>query len=174
MSSFRMRRILLISLLVLAGCGYGPAYGPEGPAEQLRQNVSVKAPKNENEFNLVKQLELRLGHSGSAEYNLTYNIATGEDAIAYTPGRDVSRYNVVGKVSFSLRKVGSKKVLHASSVDAFTSYTVGVIDTDAIPPSTGATISTFAAERDAYRRLMVILADQMVTRLIATSGSWSE
>ena len=174
MSSFRLRRYLVISLLIVAGCGYTPAYGPTGQAEVLRQQVAVDPPNNENEFNLVTQLELRLNRSQSASYRLSYNVSVGARSVAIDLGRDVSRYNIIGKVSFRLHDLSTDKVVHQSSVDGFTSYTSGVIDATTNPPSTSATISTEAARRDAYARLMVILADQMVTRLIATSGTWAE
>jgi len=174
MSSSRLFGFLIASLLIVAGCGYTPAYGPTGQAEVLRQQVTVDPPNNENEFNLVTQLELRLNRSQSATYQLSYRIALGSDSVAINLGRDVSRYNIRGKVSFDLRDLATNKVVHQSSIDGFTSYSAGVIDATAKPPSTAATISTVAAERDAYARLMVILADQMVTRLIATSGTWAE
>lgn len=175
MSSFRLRRFLMVLLLTAAaGCGYTPAYGPSGQAEVLRQNIRFDAPDNENEFNLMTQLELRLGRPQVAGYRVSYSIAVGSDAVAIVLGRDTSRYNIIGKVSFSVFDLSTGKKVHASSVDGFTSYSVGVNDTTTTPPSTSATIATVAAERDAYRRLMVILADQMVTRLVATSGAWAE
>ena len=36
----------------------------------------------------------------------------------------------------------------------------------------GTTIATRASEDDAERRLMVMMADQIVTRLMATSKTW--
>jgi LPS-assembly lipoprotein len=174
MSSFRLRRFLMVSLLAVAGCGYTPAYGPTGQAEVLRQQVSVDSPGNENEFNLVTRLESRLGRPQVAGYRLSYSVSTGLDAVGFTLGRDASRYNITGKVSFKLHSLATGKVVHESSVDGFTGYSAGVNDATTAPPSTSATISTVAAQRDAFARLMVILADQMVTRLIATSGTWAE
>jgi LPS-assembly lipoprotein len=43
----------------------------------------------------------------------------------------------------------------SGSVDNFTGYS-----------ATGTTVATLAAERDAQERLMTILADQIVTRLL--------
>ena len=50
---------------------------------------------------------------------------------------------------------GGQKV-GAGKVQSFTSYA-----------TTGTTVATMTAETDAYKRLMVILADQVVTRLMA-------
>ena len=47
-------------------------------------------------------------------------------------------------------------------MQSFTSYS-----------ATGSTVAGLAAEEDAALRLMHILADQIVTRLLATSGQWS-
>ncbi|MBL3565900.1 hypothetical protein JMM59_12930, partial [Rhodovulum sulfidophilum] len=57
----------------------------------------------------------------------------------------------------------SGSVVQSGEVDSFTAYS-----------ATGSTVATRTAERDAYRRLMVILADEMVTRLLAGSGAWAK
>ena len=49
------------------------------------------------------------------------------------------------------------------TVDSFTSYS-----------ATGSTVAGLAAEEDAYLRLMRLLADQIVSRLLATSGAWAK
>ena len=56
-----------------------------------------------------------------------------------------------------------RKVLLSGNVDSFTGYS-----------ATGTTVATRAAERDAYERLMTILADQIVTRLEAGAGALPE
>jgi LPS-assembly lipoprotein len=166
--------LLALAAVTLAGCGYTPAYGPSGTARQLRVQVRMDAPNNRNEFDLVKQLELRLGKAKAPKYRLAYKIATTRDGVGVTPSQEIVRYNVFGKVRYTLTDIASGKVLTSGSTDTFTGYSVGSVNTAATPPDTSATISTLAAERDAFARLMVALADQIVTRLIATSPDWAQ
>jgi LPS-assembly lipoprotein len=173
MSSFRTRRrIALFSLLALVACGYTPAFGPTGPARQLFNQVSVDAPNNRNQFDLVSQLEQRLGRADRSKYRLTYNISTRSEGVGVTPTQETFRFSVVGTARFELRDNTSNAVLTSGSVDGFTSYSVASVDVTATPPSTSAPIASLSALNDASRRLMVILADEIVTRLIAASGNW--
>ena len=64
--------------------------------------------------------------------------------------------NLVGKVDFALRNLSSGQIEVSGNVENFTGYS-----------ATGSTVATLAAERDAQKRLMVMLADQLVTRLYA-------
>ena len=171
-SSRRGFGLLIAGAVALAACGYTPAYGPEGPARQLQVAVAMDAPGTRNEFDLVQQLELRLGHASTPVYQLSYKIDTVQEGVGVTPGQEIVRINIFGKVSFSLADAATGEVLTSGSTDTFTGYTVGAVDATTIPPNTNATVATLAAERDANRRLMVALADQIVTRLIATSAVW--
>ncbi len=165
---------VLILFTALAGCGYTPAFAPTGPASELRSQVAMDAPNNRNEFDLVGQLEQRLGHSTAPRFRLSYNINTSKDGVGVTPGQEIVRFNVFGKVRFTLTDIATGAVLTNGSTDTFTGYSVGSVDVTATPPGTNATIATLSAERDAEARLMVALADQIVTRLIATSGTWAQ
>ena len=167
------RRLLLVALAALVGCGYTPAFAPGGEALDLRISVTIDAPNDRNDFDLVKQLELRLGRPDSPRLRLSYRIETVKDGVGVTPGQEIVRFNIFGKVSFSLTDISTGEVLSSGSTDTFTSFSVGSVDVGAIPPSTNATIATLAAERDANARLMVALADQIVTRLIATAPVWA-
>ncbi len=171
MWSSRLKTALAaLALTLVAACGYVPAYAPDGPAGGLRARVAPDAPGNRNAFELVRQIEKRLGRATRPRYRLSYRIETVQEGVGVTPGQELIRYNVYGKADYSLRDIASGAELTSGSVDAFTGYSVGSVDTSATPPSTNATIATDAAERDAYRRLMITLGDRIVTRLIAASA----
>ncbi len=174
MSSFRGdRRLALAGLLALAGCGFTPALAPGGPAAGLDAGVEVDPPENRNEFDLVRQLERRLGRSSGPRYRLSYQLDTRKDGVGVTPRQELIRYNLIGQLRYALHDLRSGEIVTSGRVESFTGYSVGAVDTFAVPPSTNATIATLAAERDAYARLMVILADLVVSRLIATSADWA-
>ena len=156
----------------VAACGYTPVYGPGGSAAQFQAQVAMDAPGNRNEFDLVHQLEQRLGHTTNPIYQLSYQIVTTQDGVGVTPEQEIIRFNVVGEVTYTLTKINSGEVLTNGSVDTFTGYSAGAVDVTASPPSTNATIATLSAQRDANARLMVALADQIVTQLLAGSSDW--
>ena len=160
MSSFN-RRILILSLAAFAGCGFTPAYGPSGPARKLQGLIDVDAPDDRNSFDFVRRLEERLGHAEAPQYRLAYTLSLSEDDLAITPAQEITRYNVLGAARFTLQNIGTGEIVTSGMVDSFTSYS-----------ATGTTVSTLTAQRAAYARLMIILADQITTRLIGTSGVW--
>lgn len=79
-----------------------------------------------------------------------------------TPENAITRYNLLGRVDWTLFGPDGQR-LTGGKVESFTSYS-----------ATGSTVAGLAAEEDAAFRLMRILADQIVTRLLATSSQWAE
>jgi LPS-assembly lipoprotein len=151
----------LTAILALAACGFAPVYGPGGGAEGLRGTIRVEAPATRPEYDLVAQLESRLGQPTAAAYDLTYTLATREVAVGITPEQETTRYHVTGRLDFQLTDIGTGTVATSGEVETFTAYA-----------ATGSTVSAAAATEDAYRRLSVLLADQLVTRLQVTAGDW--
>lgn len=173
-SSRRLLVCALIGFTALAGCGYTPAFAPGGPAASLPNHIAVAAPKTEDAFDFVLQVEQRLGHADDALYRLSYDISTRQQGVGVTPGQEIIRYNVFGQVNYVLTRLSDSVVVSRGNTDTFTGYSVGSVDVTATPPSTNATISTLAAQRDAHTRLMTALADQVVTRLIASAPDWAQ
>lgn len=145
----------------LSGCGFSPVYAPGGAADGLRGAVTIAAPDDENSYEFVKQMEKRLGRNLSAPYELTYKITTRSEGVGITPGQEITRTQVLGKIEFTVTSLATGEVVETSSVSNFTSYS-----------TEGSTVSTASVERDAYRRLMVSLADLIVSRFIATYSGW--
>ncbi|PCH73040.1 MAG: hypothetical protein COC12_05410 [Rhodobacteraceae bacterium] len=152
------RRFLLMLPLVLAACGFTPVYAPGGTASALRGKVEVAAPESVDSYLLVQNLEERLGRPNPAVYKLSLVLATGAQGQAITASNETTRYSVVGKVDYELIEIAGDDVIATGSIDNFTGYS-----------ATGSTVETLAAERDAHERLMVILADQITTRLYSTT-----
>ncbi|WP_248410189.1 LPS assembly lipoprotein LptE [Aliiroseovarius sp. S2029] len=160
------RRSLLLSfaaVAALSACGFTPVYAPGGSAEGLRGAVTVAAPSDANSYELVKRLEERLGRNLSAPYELSYKITTRSEDVGVTPRQEITRTQILGAVEFTVTSVASGDVVERGSLSNFTSYS-----------TEGSTVSTASVERDANRRLMVMLADMMVTRFTATFSGWGE
>jgi len=159
MSSFNRRTVLLGALATgLAGCGFTPAYGPGGSAAQLNGAILVDEPTTRPAYLLTRHLEDRLGRAANARYGLSYSIDISEAPIAISPNDVTLRYNVLGEVTYALRDLGSGAVVTSGKVDNFTSYS-----------TSGTTVATQASEKDARDRLMTILGDQIITRLIVAT-----
>lgn len=157
------RRSFLALLIAggVAACGFTPVYGPGGSGEGLRGAITMAEPDTREGFELVKALEQRLGRNLSAPYQLSYKITTQTQGMGVTPVQEITRTQVRGAVEYQITETGTGRVVDKGSVSNFTSYS-----------SEGSTVSTATVERDAYRRLMVSMADLITTRLMASFSGW--
>ncbi|MCG6904702.1 MAG: LPS assembly lipoprotein LptE [Rhodobacter sp.] len=161
--SFSKRSFLAASLATLAACGFSPVYAPGGAGDGLRHAILVQEPDNRNEFSFVSQLEKRLGRAQSAPYALNYTIRTRTKGVGITPAQETTRYNLFGIAKYEVIDRATGKSVSSGMVENFTGYS-----------ATSLIVGTQSVTRDANERLMVVLADQVVTRLIATSTDWRQ
>jgi LPS-assembly lipoprotein len=159
MSSFDRRSVLLMPL-ALAACGFAPAYAPGGGADRLVGTVWVQDPSDKNGFDLVERLEERLGRPRDIRYDLAYTITTEAVGVGITTDNKITRFNLKGVIDYTLTERASGARIAGGRVQSFTAYS-----------ATGSTVAGLAAEEDAATRLMRILTDQIVARLIAASAS---
>ena len=162
MSSFN-RRSLLLMPLALAACGFTPAFGPGGPAKGLAGTIRVADPTDKNGFDLVERLEERLGRPQADRFDLAYTIRTDSVGVGITPDNAITRYNLTGTIDWAMTDRSSGARLTGGTVASFTSWS-----------ATGSTVAGIAAKEDAALRLMRLLADQIVTRIIASSPTWAQ
>ncbi len=157
------RRAVVLSLLALplAGCGFTPVYGPGGAAEGLRGQIRMDEPSDREGFLLVRALERRLGLPENARYALSASIRLGEEGIGITADQVITRFQVRGEVTYALTDLVTGRRVTSGTVSNFTSYS-----------TTGTTVATRTAEDSARERFMVVLADQIVARLLATAADW--
>jgi LPS-assembly lipoprotein len=159
-SSDRRTFLLTLAALPLAACGYAPAYGPAGKAGALQDSIEFAAPTSRDAFLFVARLEDRLGRSATPAYRLSYSLSTYRVDLAVDTSGAILRYNLVGSVDWQLTDAASGAVVLSGREQNFTGQS-----------ATEATIQAQAAEDDARQRLMVILADQIVTRLVAGAAA---
>lgn len=149
-------------LSALGACGFTPVYGPAGSAAGLRGTIRVDDPTTRRSFVLVGRLEERLGRPSAPRYDLGYSLSTRSEGVAISASNNIERYNLFGTVAFALRPLGGDTALTRGTVTNFTSYS-----------TTALTVGTLAAEQDAYDRLMISLADLVVSRLLTTASDWA-
>lgn len=151
------RRALLAGVLALSACGLQPVYGPGGAATKLFGQVSPVDPDTPDEFLFNRRIAERLGPAGGA-YTLDYTLRVGVVAQGITPDEITTRYSLNGSADFRLTDSASGAIVTEGQVSTFTSYS-----------TTGTTVATLTAEYDARQRLARMLADQVVTRLLAAA-----
>lgn len=149
----------LLALLALAACGFTPAYAPGGKAAALAGNVSVATPGNERAYDLARAMQTRLGPAPSPRFRLSVDISVDSEAVAITTAQDINRFNLVGDATYVLTDLNGT-VTASGRARGFTSYSAA-----------GTTVATLAAERDAYERLTVILADSVLSDMIARTSA---
>ncbi|QYK41615.1 MAG: hypothetical protein KF887_00255 [Paracoccaceae bacterium] len=153
--SWSDRRTLLLCLAA-AGCGFAPAYAPQGGAAALQGRIGTADPGDKAAFDLVARLEDRLGSPEAPLFRIDYAIRTKPLGVGITPEGAVTRYTLTGGVDWRLVEQATGVERLSGRAESFTSYS-----------TTGSTVAALAAEEDAQARLMRILADQIVTRIIA-------
>jgi LPS-assembly lipoprotein len=122
----------------------------------LQGQIAFDVPTDRRAFDLVERLEERMGRTRTPKWRLSYEIVTDTTGLAITPQNATTRYQVDGTVRFKLTDAATGAVADEGRVQAFTSYS-----------AFGTQVSTAAQRDDAVARLMRLLADQIVTRLIA-------
>jgi LPS-assembly lipoprotein len=157
MSSYS-RRAILFAPLALAACGFSPAYGPNGAAQGLIGTVRADDPTDKRGFDLVERLEERLGRPENPRYRLAYAIATSRSGLGITVEDVITRFRLTGVIEWTLTDIATDARVAGGKVQSFTSFA-----------ATGSTVASLSAEEDASQRLMRILADQIVARLIAVT-----
>jgi LPS-assembly lipoprotein len=162
-SSDRRTFMTLLAALPLAACGYVPAYGPQGAATALRNRIRLNEPSSKNEFDFVARVESRLGRAQDPIYRLGFTIGTKVIKGGYTPSNSITRYQLNGSAVWVLTDIVSGATVADGRVENFTSWS-----------ATGSTIAGLTAEEDAAYRLMQILADQVVTQIVAKSSDLAQ
>lgn len=147
------RRTFLLSFAALAGCGFTPVYGPQGGGGALLNSVALAEPGTTDSYSFNRRFEERLGR-GSGPYRLQTRIETDEQGLGSLADGQTTRVRLLGRVFYTLKDSGGKTLLDGRTT-AFTGYSI-----------TGSTAATEAAERDAEDRLMILLADQVIDRLL--------
>ena len=161
--SFFRRAFLATALASLAGCGFSPVYSTGGQGDGLRGLILADDPSDRDAFVFVGQFEERLGRAAAPKYALRYSIRTRSEGVGITPSAETTRFNLFGAVDFVLVEIDTDREVTKGFVENFTGFS-----------ATRLIVSTQTVDRDAHERLMVILADNVVTRLVATAPDWRE
>ncbi|MEL6594642.1 MAG: LPS assembly lipoprotein LptE [Pseudomonadota bacterium] len=155
------RRSILLGVIALPACGFEPVHGTRGSAQGLYGQITFEAPNDANSFNLRKQLEDRLGRNDAGLFTMAVSLDLRTESLSITSEQSINRRNVIGSARYQIRRSDTGEVLDQGKVSNFTGYS-----------SSGSTVATASARDDGFERLTTTLADQLISRLYATAGSW--
>jgi len=156
--------LALAATVMASACGFTPVHAPGGTGGALYGEVVITFPPppnstgDRNAYFLVRDLEQRLGRTSSGDYQLDLTLSTRTEGQAITADNSITRYSILGDADYSLTRQSDGQVVASGTETNFTGYS-----------ATGSTVETLAGERDAYERLMRILADQISVRLLSTA-----
>lgn len=162
-NAFTRRFVLIGAAASLTACGFAPAHGPNSASHRVLGQVAVDEIKTSDGFHLTRQLERRIGAAAQPRFGLSVALSTRESGVAVTSDNQTTRIEIFGDATYALRQLSDNEVVLSGKARNFTGYS-----------TTGTTVSELAAARDARERLMVILADQIATQLLAQAGDLPE
>jgi LPS-assembly lipoprotein len=163
--------LLSLWLLTLSACGFQPVYqtgaqstaaaGFALPALQIE-----KIPGRDGQI-LQTALEDGLNPQGmtpaEAHYTLSASLNTQKTPVVIELDGRISRFNLRHDVRFSVKDLRTGAVVHRGRAKRVSSYNVALSD-----------FSTFMAERDARKRGLEVLAEQIIMQLAAATQSIEE
>jgi hypothetical protein len=104
-----------------------------------------------------------LGKAADAELFLKYELFTETKRSALSFDGKAFRIRIHGEVKFSLIKNGENTILLTSSVRDSAAYSDAIL-----------AVTDEASKRDAYARLMVLLGDRIVDKLLSSETLYDE
>ena len=135
----------------LAGCALQPAHQMQS-VDQILSSITLETPRDRRSFYFRNALEDRLGSSNPApQYGLSYKLSTAASRSAIAQDGRSLRQQVEGTV----RDLTNNAVVYTQNRRAFAGYSTN-----------GSSAATQAAARDAERRLMQQLADEVIRDLM--------
>jgi LPS-assembly lipoprotein len=87
---------------------------------------------------------------------LSYSLRVSSEQVAITTDQITQRFNLIGQSPFRLTDAATGDVVVEGTAEAFSSYS-----------ALGTSVAVEAAKRDGRERLMRLLADRIMTDLIA-------
>lgn len=148
--------LLLLFMLGAASCGFTPVYAPDSEVPTKLSEISVAPPKNNRQnFFLVAELENRIGRNLNSNKVLEHNLSLSSEGVSEFG--TTNRARLIGKVTYSVVSNKDGRSLYRGSVENFVTFvTDGRV--------------TASPYDNAVERLVSILADQIITDLMAQTS----
>ncbi|MBL4894580.1 MAG: hypothetical protein JKY59_06900 [Emcibacter sp.] len=158
--------LVLISAVIISGCGFKPMYGQfsdgGGDLRDVMANIRVASITEQGRASRIGQVIRNdlldrltpFGETGSAEYILTVTFLIEEHGYGIREDESVTLQNLKLVTAFQLEDVATSKVILDSASRALVSYDLAQSD-----------YSNMIARNAALKRLAQDVANQMATRI---------
>lgn len=153
------RRLLLLSLASLGGCGFRPLYGggTGGGPGSLLGKVRIIAGRGELPFRLREALIKNMRPApANAPLTLTVNAKVTRDGLLIEDDDEITRFNLTLDVDYTLRKAGQPAALYSNDARSIAAFN-----------ATDSQYATLVSEREVQARAADDVADKIARRLAA-------
>jgi LPS-assembly lipoprotein len=161
-TSLRNKALLLLPLLMLAGCGFSPLYGHHGQTSQsepILEGIKIDPVSGRPGQLFTAELEDQLNPSGkvpaTAKYRLNTKLTLSEAAIGVARDGTVSRYNIYLDSYYQLYRIADGQLMTSGNLRHVSSYNNTLNEY----------YSTYVAQEDAYKRGVTELAQLFRQRI---------
>lgn len=148
------RRALLAGLLAVGACGFRPVYGPGGAGTALQGRVRAADPVTRADYLFLAAFEDRLGRPDPGVYDLGYRITVDRVEAGRIQALGATRILLSGALDYTLTQGDTRRA-------------AGRVTAEAAFSTTATQLAAQTAEDDAEARLMRMLAEALVARLLA-------
>lgn len=153
------RRLLLLSLASLGGCGFRPLYGggTSGGPGSLLGKVRIIAGRGELPFRLREALIKNMRPApANAPLTLTVNAQVTRDGLLIEDDDEITRFNLTLNVDYTLRKAGKAATLYRDTARSIAAFN-----------ATESQFATLVSEREVQARAADDVADKITRRIAA-------
>ena len=154
-TTLKASMIVALMSMGLPSCGFTSVYGEGSSAPETLENVMLEDPTSRNEQLFLMAVEQRLPRPSNPKYKVKYRIE-----LSYTGANEIGVQNVqiFGRVVSKFVDQNTSAVKFTFNVESFTSYSNDI----------GSNLQQIE-RKNAEERLMQILADKFITRLMIQS-----
>tara|TARA_B100001057_G_scaffold487403_1_gene570091 strand:+ start:2815 stop:3303 length:489 start_codon:yes stop_codon:yes gene_type:complete len=149
----------LFALLLLGACGFEPAYTSSTTAASIRDAFVLKAPTDRGSYQFYHNLKRQVSDNRLGRYVLSYSISTNTTNAAIDADGRSHRSILKGKLSYKITLKKTGEMVKSNEINVFTSYS-----------ALASSVASDASGRDATKRLMKILSDQLVDDLLLAAA----
>ena len=149
------------ALLLRGACGFETVYAPSTSTNSVRNNFDLSAPTDRGTYQFYHNLKGQISDNPQAQYALSYTISQSATNAAKDADGKSDRGVLTGSIAYRITQKINGETMKTGSVKGFTSYS-----------TLASSVVRDAAGRDATKRLMKILSDNLVDELtmVAAKG----
>ena len=147
------------ALLLLGACGFEPVYAQSTSTNSVRNNFDLSAPTDRGTYQFYHNLKGQISDNPQAQYALSYTISQSATNSATDADGKSHRGVLKGSLAYRITRKINGETVKTGDVKGFTSYS-----------ALASSVASDAAGRDATKRLMKILSDNLVDELMMVAA----